>query len=245
MEAESFKMLVRTLKSTPALLLAVCVVLTSCETTKYLPRSHLPNAFLEVFEPCSPRSGSYDLESRGILGSGSTPGVGLAFEAGQGSVAMELAGEFGPALLAMRSNGSSLSRDGLMAELAKPLSLNKDGRILYKGYFSGLRIDEIGCIISGKLPASWMANIVSYKKGGSNEHVSIKHDGRNIHLVMNQLAEPSQRSFCARVDWRVAAGLFKPEVEWCHGAPGSKLKLPGGHHSQLKVEKKAIFWSPI
>jgi|GEM_PF-5693577 len=221
-------------------------LIQSCETTKFLTANDVPPVFLEVFEPCFPRSGVNDLESVGIFGNGVSPVVQLAFESkNEGQVGIEVAAEIGPALLALNIASRKLEKDGIFSGIADPLSVGDDGRLLYKRYFIGLRDDEIACVIAGRLPAAWLSKITNVQKNAERQQVEIKHDGRTIQIAFDKLATPKKRSFCADISWRVAAGFFQPEVRWCHGSPGGFFSPKNNHQSMLKYDEKSIFWSPI
>ncbi len=227
-----------------ALLLA-CFAAFACETTKFLPAQELPSQFLEVFEPCFPRSGTYELESKGVFGAGLTPAVQLAFEAPlKEQTALEVSAGIGPSLLAIKADGQSLQKGGVFAHLIEPISIGDQGKLLYKGYYAGLQVGELGCILAGKIPADWIHKVKSVSNLGKQKTLHVKHGKRDIKIVLDQLANPAERSFCSTLTWRVAAGLFKPNVQWCYGKPGSRFS-PKNHHSVLRYEKKAIFWSPI
>ncbi|SME87739.1 hypothetical protein [Pseudobacteriovorax antillogorgiicola] len=223
-----------------ALSLPLLAFVSACQTTSYI-EPKLPIAVERLFSTCSQGEGNVFLSVRDQ--GQYLFGTEMDWVAnGSQAWSLEAYNSFGQTV--GRVHGD-LQKPGLLLSLpaidAGQVSVDENKSIYIQGHYIGIKLDEIPCLLTGRIPKSWQANITSYEETQKGAKLAFHHGNRNISLILNDLAKV-RPSFCADYQWSEYMGFVNHQFEHCFLGkdPASSLIKYGQGVTIKWVEKTSI-----
>lgn len=110
------------------------------------------------------------------------------------------------------------------------ISENRDGLLQVEGYDIPLKINEIGCILAGVWPASWMRWLHVSLDNGQQLQMTGRDGGRFIKIDMPYATPGNRTGFgrglsCVEFKWGGFLGFFQRVVSLCRENSNSGLNM--------------------
>lgn len=200
---------------------ALCFVLfvistTSCVSTrKVRPDIKIPAFLFEHFSDCSRgQETSLFRLSRGA-GSLTLSGEIDWLIEGQESWDGEFIDGLGHAAseIAVRPNGIKLS--GILGDYSASISVDSSSKIYYSGFFTGLLVEELSCMLLAELPKQWKDRITKLEIFPEELRISYTYKDREITSLVKTNAKNNNISICSSIQWSSLLGLKKNSFQWC------------------------------
>lgn len=194
--------------SLPALLL-----LTSCTTIPPYKKIRLPAFVGSYLSECTGKDGTVSIE---------LSEAGKIVQILDADWTTEASGNWGVASysplgqtlfqIEYNKNSSSLRKTGQQAEGVNKLDVSKEGILTFDGHEVGLRADEVGCVLSQKIPQKWISQVVGEKVEKESLVYIIRDKNRTINLTIGKHGSRNEFSWKADIEWPVYLGLQKVRV---------------------------------
>ncbi len=181
-----------------------------------------------VFTGCSERDGGLLLRvyrSGGYLGGGE-----VEWRADHDKhIATQYSSGFGITDIDLVIDDAKVTIEGRLKKSLPELSISKKSFLKISGHSTGLKVEELPCLLTGRLPQAWAGHIRGVARQGENREIDLEHDGREIMVQLNE-------NTCTTIrfsEWI----LFSREVRWCCESHNKSCVLELGDSYRLE-------WSP-
>jgi len=195
--------------------------LAGCQTIGGAPtQARLPAVLEPYFATCTPGDGAAAAQvfaDGSLLGSAQGEWVAKAKDSWEAVIETPL----GNTLLTVVRSGATLTTQGPLAQRLPQLAVGEAGFLEIEGVRSGLRADEVPCLLDFKLPAAWRPLLQEVEGKGSKivAHFADAHRDIDLTAIRDRVG---LGEVCAVVSWRRFL-VFKSSVSYC---------LPGGRTKQ-------------
>ena len=213
------------------ILLCIWTLLTGCQHFRKPDQrpgqgTGLPQPLKGYFGACFPSDGEVSLrwyKNKSLLLDTRSDWV-----SSDGGWRLQLTDLVGRMLLDAGWDRRRLRISGAVREGFPEISVGDTGFLELKGHITGLKAQEIPCLLRGKFPVSWLAQ--PYKTTGSaaKARYLIREQERRISLTEFDPDNPQKQSVCATLTWKNLWGLKSSSLLWCvekNGLSGY-LRLP-------------------
>lgn len=215
--------------------------LVGCQT---IPKSidvNLPVAVHDVFDTCQNGEGSLHAE---VSKDGENRGAADLdwVIKGKGTWITEVYNPLGQTVLrlAYQEGASAFQLSGPLRHELPEITIQKDRFVAVDGHFTGLKSEEIACLLKFKMPRDWLDNV---KRVDSTEEyltLDIRDQSRQIKMDFTGINRQDPFQVCAQISWSQFLGFGKAGYTICHaGVIGARqMKIEGVGHYSLKVDEK-------
>jgi len=181
--------------------------------------ARLPVVLEPYFAACTPGDGAAAtqvFEDGSLLGSAQSEWIAKA----DGSWEAVVETPLGNTLLTVIRSGAVLTYQGPLAERLPQLAVGPGGFLEIEGVRTGLRADEVPCLLAFKLPAAWRPLLRDVEMSDSKVVAHFDDATRDIDLSATR-GSAGLGEVCAAVSWRRFL-LFKSSVTYC--LPAGRVK---------------------
>ena len=198
-----------------------------CVTPSVAPPLNPPIALLPAFQVCHPTEDFGPLQvykSGRFLGSAEIEWSAL--EGGMWTVAV--LDPIGQRLLSLSCCDKGILAQGTWSDRIPSLGLTKSGQMEIEGHATGVLATEVPCMLSGKFPQPWLADLRRVKVVDETSwDLEFVGDSRTIELRLNQGGGSSFQGSCATFVTSRFFGLKKTRLEWCADQGGTLRGVEG------------------
>lgn len=192
------------------LLFAVLVFLTSCTTIPPYKKIRIPAYVGSYLGECTGKDGTVSIE---------LSESGKIVQILDADWTTEMSGNWGVASysplgqtlfqIEYNKGSGSLRKGGQEAESVSKLDVSEEGILTFDGHEIGVRADEVGCILSQKIPQKWISQIISEKVENEALVYTIRDKNRTIVLTIGKHSGRNEYSWKADIQWSFLLGLQK------------------------------------
>ncbi|MCB9229032.1 MAG: hypothetical protein H6618_05415 [Deltaproteobacteria bacterium] len=147
----------------------------------------------------------------------------------------QLTDPLGRSLLDLGWNGRSLESATAVPGQLPDLELSESGFLVVNGFVSGLRADELGCLLRGVFPLTWLGQPLHQENsGGKMRYVIPGEERRLVFFGEDPGTEGSETSgFCVSIVRESFWGLFSHQITWCIAAGKDSGSLIAPGHNKI------------
>lgn len=198
------------------LILSGCQTLRSISTEARAFPAPLPATVEGLYAVCSPGGGHGHLKIRNQDGSLVALDIDWAAD-GDGTWEMEGVNPLGQSILTIQSTrGRSLTVGGAVASNLPQLGVDPEmGLLQVEGQTLGLGVDEIPCVLAGRLPRGWREGMEDAEGADPLRLTSWISGERRVQTELRGLDEPPAREICSTVSWWRFWILGRSDLNWC------------------------------
>jgi hypothetical protein len=126
---------------------------------------------------------------------------------------MEILGPAGNTMATVSRHGLYIEAKGPQSRRLPPMSINLEDHLLIDDHFTGLKAQEVLCVLSGRLPYEWLSDLTAIERQKHETHLHFRDENREITTVFETFKDMEPR-ICTRISW-CEYWLFSHEIKWC------------------------------
>ena len=214
----------KTIFSIVVLPMLVTFMASGCQTTAKKPPA-LPGALAPFFGTCSIDDGAAALQlfKDGAL-QASTEIEWTSKSRDHWD--MEILGPAGNTLATVSRHGLYIETKGPDSRRLPSMSVSMEDHLLIDEHFTGLKAQEVLCILSGRLPYEWLSDLTAIERAKHETHLYFSDDDRKITTVFESFKDMDPR-ICTRISWS-EYWFFSHAINWCFSEKNQRLATMEG-----------------
>jgi hypothetical protein len=194
------------------ILLSTMVLMTGgCLTTAKKPPV-LPGALAPFFGTCSIDDGAAALqlfESGALLASAEIEWTSKSRDRWD----LEVMGPAGNTLAKVARHGLYIEAKGPESRRLPTMGVSLEDHLLIDEHFTGLKAQEVLCILSGRLPYEWLGGLIAIERQKHETTLLFNDDDRKITTIFETFKDIEPR-ICTRISWN-EYWFFSHDIKWC------------------------------